>query len=108
MLHYDFYKQRLSSNATLHLFEIAHKSDPLNEHNVVETFSDSNSSVDAYIARLIELRKGGAFTDGIGLESHFTVPNPPLIRGILDKLATPGLPIWLTEVDIHRTGDIET
>ena len=41
--------------------------------------------------------------DGIGLEGHFTIPNSPLMRAILDKLATLGLPIWLTEVDISNT-----
>ena len=41
--------------------------------------------------------------DWIGLEGHFTVPNPPLMSAILDKLATLGLPMWLTEVDISHT-----
>lgn len=108
MLHFDFYEQKLGPNATLHFFETAHKFDPLatlfmNDFNVVETCSDVNSTVDAYISRLRELRYGGALMDGIGLEGHFTVPNPPLIRAILDKLATLGLPIWLTEVDISST-----
>ncbi|KAI3774294.1 hypothetical protein L1987_48843 [Smallanthus sonchifolius] len=33
-------------------------------------------------------------------QSHFSVPNLPLMRAILDKFATLELPIWLTEVDI--------
>ncbi|BBH09794.1 Glycosyl hydrolase family 10 protein, partial [Prunus dulcis] len=108
MLHFDFYEQKLGPNATLHFFETAHKFDPLatlfmNDFNVVETCSDVNSTVDAYISRLRELRYGGALMDGIGLEGHFIVPNPPLIRAILDKLATLSLPIWLTEVDISST-----
>jgi len=45
--------------------------------------------------------------EGIGLEGHFTVPNPPLIRAVLDKLATLKLPIWLTEVDISKNLDKE-
>ncbi|RXH87623.1 hypothetical protein DVH24_034523 [Malus domestica] len=113
MLHFDFYEQKLGPNATLHFFETAHKSDPLatlfmNDFNVVETCSDVNSTVDSYISRLRELRHGGALMDGIGLEGHFTVPNLPLMRAILDKLATLGLPIWLTEVDISSTLDKET
>ncbi|KAM3695580.1 hypothetical protein ACJW31_07G143600 [Castanea mollissima] len=108
MLHFDFYEQRLGPNATLHFYEIAHMSDPLatlflNEFNVVETCSDVNSTVDTYISRMRELERGGVSMDGIGLESHFTIPNPPLMRAILDKLATLGLPIWLTEVDISNT-----
>ncbi|KAF8020560.1 hypothetical protein BT93_G1096 [Corymbia citriodora subsp. variegata] len=108
MLHFDFYEQRLGPNATLHFFQTAHESDPLatlfmNEFNVVETCSDANSTVDSYISRMRELKCGGVSMDGIGLESHFTVPNLPLMRAILDKLGTLRLPIWLTEVDISST-----
>ncbi|CAL5402266.1 unnamed protein product [Camellia sinensis] len=113
MLHFDFYEQRLGPNATLRFFETAHQSDPLatlfmNEYNVVETCEDVNSTVDAYISRLRELKRGGVKMDGIGLESHFSKPNPPLIRAVLDKLGTLELPIWLTEVDISNTFDFET
>ncbi|XP_027357019.1 endo-1,4-beta-xylanase 4 [Abrus precatorius] len=113
MLHFDFYEQRLGPDATLHFFQTAHKSDPLatlfmNDFNVVETCNDVNSTVDAYISRIRELQQNGVFMDGIGLEGHFTIPNPPLIRAILDKLATLGLPIWLTEVDISKTLDKDT
>ncbi|XP_047152439.1 endo-1,4-beta-xylanase 5 [Vigna umbellata] len=113
MLHFDFYEQRLGSDATLHFFETAHESDPLStlfmkDFNVVETCSDVNSTVDAYISRVKELRRNGILMDGIGLEGHFTIPNPPLIRAILDKLATLGLPIWLTEVDISKTIDTDS
>lgn len=112
MLHFDFYEQQLRPNATLDFFETAHKSDPLatlfmNEFNVVETCSDVNSTVDTYISRLRELQQGGVSMDGIGLEGHFTIPNPPLMRAIIDKLATLGLPIWLTEVDVSNTLDKE-
>ncbi|KAG8644043.1 endo-1,4-beta-xylanase 5 isoform X2 [Manihot esculenta] len=91
----------------------AHRADPLatlfmNEFNVVETCSDANSTVDTYISRLRDLELGGIFMDGIGLESHFSEPNLPLMRGILDKLATLGLPIWLTEVDISSKFDHQT
>ena len=110
MPHFDFYEQRLGPNATLHFYEIAHMSNPLailfmNEFNVVKTFCDVNSTVDTYISRMRELKRGGVSMDGIGLEGHFTIPNPPLMRAILDKLATLGLPIWLIviEVDISNT-----
>ncbi|XP_074275665.1 endo-1,4-beta-xylanase 5 [Silene latifolia] len=110
MLHFDFYEERLGPNATLSFFETAHCADPLatlfmNEFNVVETCSDVNSSVDAYVERLRDLKRAGVTMAGIGLEGHFTKPNPPLIRGILDKLGTLGLPVWLTEVDISHTLD---
>ncbi|XP_022762275.1 uncharacterized protein LOC111308227 [Durio zibethinus] len=108
MLHFEFYEQRLGPNATLHFYETAHQADPLatlfmNEFNVVETCSDVKSTVDSYIERIRDLKQGGMYMDGIGLESHFTIPNPPLMRAVLDKLATLGLPIWLTEVDINSS-----
>ncbi|XP_058002627.1 endo-1,4-beta-xylanase 5-like isoform X1 [Hevea brasiliensis] len=113
MLHFDFYEQRLGPDATLYFYETAHIADPsatlfMNEFNVVETCSDVNSTVDTYISRLRDLERGGIFMDGIGLESHFSVPNLPLMRGVLDKLATLGLPIWLTEVDISSNFDYKT
>ncbi|GAV88400.1 Glyco_hydro_10 domain-containing protein [Cephalotus follicularis] len=113
MLHFDFYEERLGHDATLHFYETAHQSDPLatlfmNEFNVVETCSDVNSTVDGYILRQRELQRRGVSMDGIGLEGHFSVPNPPLMRAILDKLATLKLPIWLTEVDISSKYDKQT
>lgn len=113
MLHFDFYERRLGPEASVKFFETARGFDPLatlflNEFNVVETCSDVKSTVDSYVSRVEELRKNGIFMDGIGLEGHFTVPNPPLIRGVLDKLATLGIPIWFTEVDICKTLDEDT
>ncbi|XP_019428464.1 PREDICTED: uncharacterized protein LOC109336359 isoform X2 [Lupinus angustifolius] len=67
--------------------------------------SDVNSTVDAYISSLRELQHDGVLMVGIGLESHFTVPNISLVRTILDKFATLDLPIWLTEVAISKTLD---
>lgn len=113
MLHFDFYEERLGPGATLHFYRTAHEADPLaslflNEFNVVETCTDVNTTVDTYIAKIRELERGGASMNGIGLESHFSKPNLPLMRAILDKLATLKLPIWLTEVDISNKFDKET
>ena len=114
MLHYNFYEQRLGENASVRFFKAARKSDPLatlftNEFNVVETCDDAVSTVDTYIGRLRELTEaGGDFVAGIGLQGHFGKPNIPLMRGVLDKLATLGLPIWLTEVDVSKTVDLES
>ncbi|XP_073045968.1 endo-1,4-beta-xylanase 5-like isoform X2 [Primulina eburnea] len=113
MLHFDYYEERLGPNATQQFFDTAHQADPLatlfmNEFNVVETCSDVNSTVDTYVSRMRELQRGGVSMDGIGLQGHFDVPNTPLMRGIIDKLATLGLPIWLTEVDISKQFSKET
>ncbi|XP_019165438.1 PREDICTED: uncharacterized protein LOC109161478 [Ipomoea nil] len=113
MLHFDLYEQRLGPDATLEFFKTAHEADPLatlfmNDFNVVETCSDPKSTVDTYISKMKELKQGGISMDGIGLEGHFSAPNPPLIRAILDKLATLRLPIWLTEIDINKKYGQET
>ncbi|KAJ8530970.1 hypothetical protein K7X08_025701 [Anisodus acutangulus] len=107
LLHFDFYEQRLGPNATLEFYRTVHQQDPLatlflNEFNVVES-CDSTSTVDKYISKMRELKEDGMSMNGIGLEGHFGAPNPPRIRATLDKLATLGLPIWLTEVDISDT-----
>ncbi|KAM0866536.1 hypothetical protein ACQ4PT_042567 [Festuca glaucescens] len=113
MLHYNFYEQRLGPNATADFFSVAQDADPLatlfmNEYNVVETCDDVSSSVDAYVARLKDLRAAGAVLEGIGLEGHFSKPNIPYMRAVLDKLATLNLPIWFTEVDINNKFDAQT
>ncbi|XP_059654958.1 endo-1,4-beta-xylanase 5-like [Cornus florida] len=111
-IHFNFFEQKLGPNASLHFFETAHQSDPLatlflNEFNVVETCSDSRSSVDGYISRMRELERDGVSMGGIGLEGHFTEPNLPLLRAGLDKLATLRRPIWLTEIDVNNTVSME-
>ncbi|KAL3812543.1 hypothetical protein ACJIZ3_013811 [Penstemon smallii] len=75
-LHYDFFKSRLGENATLQFFKMVHEADPLamlfeNEFNVVESCTDSKSTVDKLITRITELKLGGATMLGIGLQSHF-------------------------------------
>lgn len=112
MLHFDFYEQRLGPNASLEFFQTAQRSDPLarlfmNEFNVFEA-CDLKSTVDQYVSRLQELGEGGVVMDGIGLEGHFSAPNPALFRAVLDKLAVLKLPIWLTEVDISNKFDQQT
>ena len=106
-LHFNFYEEKLGENATYEFFEAAHKADPLatlfmNDFNVVESCKDVKSTVDTYISKMRELRRFGVWMDGIGLESHFDVPNLPLMRAIIDKFATLQLPRWLTEVDISN------
>ncbi|KAK3028477.1 hypothetical protein RJ639_040046 [Escallonia herrerae] len=111
------YQQYMKTNSSgldlMPRYELAHEIDPLatlfmNEFNVVETCGDVNSTVDTYISKIRDLKQGGVSMDGIALEGHFTVPNLPLMRAILDKLATLKLPIWLTEIDISNKLDAET
>lgn len=106
-LHFSFYEEALSDpNASTTLFLAVQDLDPsaqlfVNEYNTLEDCNDPAASPDAYIAKLRQLHDAGAANLGIGLEAHFTKPNIPYVRSTLDKLATLGFPIWLTELDIN-------
>ncbi|KAL3356623.1 hypothetical protein AABB24_017335 [Solanum stoloniferum] len=111
LLHFDFYEKKLGPKATLDMFKSMQREDPLatlflNEYNIVER-CDSKANVDRYIDTFKELKKGGVKVAGIGLESHFSAPNPAFMRAVLDKLATLKLPIWLTEVDVSSMYGLE-
>ncbi|XP_013421507.1 uncharacterized protein LOC106181603 [Lingula anatina] len=70
-----------------------------NEFNVIS----SGTTTDAYVD-MVELYKSkGLPLHGIGVQGHLK-PGPPDILKIkenLDKLATTGLPVWITELDIE-------
>jgi GH35 family endo-1,4-beta-xylanase len=51
----------------------------MNLINVLETCTDVKETVDIYISKIRELERGGASINGIGLESHFSMPNLPLM-----------------------------
>ncbi|KAM3287627.1 endo-1,4-beta-xylanase 5 [Capsicum chacoense] len=111
VLKFDFFEKKLGPKATLDMFKKIHREDPLttlflNEFNIIEQ-CDPKANVDSYINKLKELKKGGVTLAGIGLESHFSIPNPGFMRAVLDKLATLKLPIWLTEVDVNRVHGLE-
>ncbi|CAH9088487.1 unnamed protein product [Cuscuta epithymum] len=105
MLHYDFYERQLGNpNASLDMYRKVQEMDPraklfINDFKVVEECGNT-TNVDAFVAKIKEFQRSGIAAPGIGLEGHFNVPNPPFMRAVIDKLATLGVPIWLTEVDI--------
>lgn len=70
----------------------------LNDYNIL----NSDGSTTAYVA-LVNLLKAQNLVDGIGVQCHrFEVESTPVnqLKGNLDKLATTGLPIYITEFDI--------
>ncbi|CAH9134827.1 unnamed protein product [Cuscuta epithymum] len=105
MLHYAFYEESLRNpNASLEFYKLAQEIDPnvtlfFNDFKVVESCG-SRSNVDAYVAKIAEFRRNGIRNLGMGLEGHFfNSPNPVYTRSVLDKFATLGVPIWITEAD---------
>ncbi|KAJ6896214.1 hypothetical protein NC651_022439 [Populus alba x Populus x berolinensis] len=76
----------------------------LNEYDTIEKSGDGAASPAKYLQKLKEIQSfpGNAnLRMGIGLESHFTIPNLPYMRASLDTLASANVPIWLTEVDVQ-------
>ncbi|XP_059070126.1 endo-1,4-beta-xylanase 5 [Cryptomeria japonica] len=113
MLHFSFYEEKLGPDASQDFFQAAQQIDPrtpmfMNDYNVIEDCADSEATADAYIQKLRKIRESGQVMEGIGLESHFSKPNIPFMRAVLEKLSTLGLPIWLTEVDVAKKFDHET
>ncbi|HCA80347.1 MAG TPA: glycoside hydrolase [Bacteroidetes bacterium] len=79
----------------------------LNEYNVLH----SNTVTDRYIA-LAETLKARGLIDGIGIQGHYFefkgsnyTYSVATIRNNLNRLATTGLPIYITEFDINETDD---
>ncbi|KAK6945490.1 LOW QUALITY PROTEIN: Glycoside hydrolase family 10 domain [Dillenia turbinata] len=88
-------------------YKTAHQLDPktplfLNEYNTIEESGDGASGPSKYLKKLRKIKSSaqGSLPMGIGLQSHFRVPNLPYIRATLDTLASAKVPIWLTEVDV--------
>ncbi|KNA24697.1 hypothetical protein SOVF_012790 [Spinacia oleracea] len=109
-LHFNYFESKLGANITDVFFEKTRQLDKhatlfMNEYNTIEEQGDVSSSPTKYIQKLKEIYKslaiGGPVKLGIGLESHFTVPNIPYIRSTLDTLASTKLPIWITELDVQ-------
>lgn len=91
-------------------FELAHEADPeatlfLNEALV----SRAGPKFDALLALTAELLGQGVPVHGVGLQGHFLTagPNYDQLRSNIEKLATLGVVVELTEVDIilRGTGD---
>ncbi|MCI0515466.1 endo-1,4-beta-xylanase [candidate division KSB1 bacterium] len=85
----------------------------LNEYNILH----SNTATNNYL-QLIQLLKERGLIDGIGIQGHYFefrsdmrattnvyVHNINTIKSNLDKLATAGLPIYVTEFDIDEDVD---
>ncbi|KAH9317776.1 hypothetical protein KI387_019545, partial [Taxus chinensis] len=113
MMHHSFFEDRLGPNASNDFYLEAQKLDPqtpmfVNDYNIIETNQNPKSTVDLYIRLLVKIKSSGRVLEGIGLEGHFSKPNIPYMRAVLDKLGTLGMPIFLTEVDVSSNFDQQT
>ncbi|KAF2294411.1 hypothetical protein GH714_010771 [Hevea brasiliensis] len=111
-LHFSFYEDKLGEDASAEYFSTAHQLDPgtrlfMNEYNTIEDCTDEAANPFNYKKRLEEILSypgNQGILAGIGVQGHFSSDQPNLayMRASLDILATTGLPIWLTEVDVGR------
>ncbi|KAJ9175130.1 hypothetical protein P3X46_013712 [Hevea brasiliensis] len=111
-LHFSFYEEKLGEDASAEYFSTAHQLDPgtrlfMNEYNTIEDCTDEAANPFNYKKRLEEILSypgNQGILAGIGVQGHFSSDQPNLayMRASLDILATIGLPIWLTEVDVGR------
>ncbi|RZC46869.1 hypothetical protein C5167_039810 [Papaver somniferum] len=104
-LHHQFFEQMLGANASDVFFQMAYQLDPtrmfMNEYNTIEWSGETVASPAQYLTKLQEIRSFYKGPTGIGVESHFITLNIPYVRAALDTLASAGVPIWLTELDVY-------
>ncbi|GAQ84800.1 glycosyl hydrolase [Klebsormidium nitens] len=111
MLHGDFFRSRCGEQIIPHMFHRAHQVDPgcklfVNDFNVL-CGGDTNSGPYRLRAQVQKLLSQGVPVHGIGCQAHVDRPTPVGVRQRLDVLATTGLPIWLTELDVNQKDENE-
>ncbi|KAK3157405.1 hypothetical protein QOZ80_2AG0121490 [Eleusine coracana subsp. coracana] len=107
-LHYDFFESKLGPDASPRTYQQVGQLDGsamlfMNEFGTLEEPVDTNAMATRYAAKMGQIRAfagNGGLKLAVGLESHFTRPNIPYMRAVLDTLSQLGIPIWLTEVDV--------
>eukprot|EP00899_Mesostigma_viride_P020270 jgi/Mesvir1/28244/Mv04785-RA.1 len=114
MLHGSFFKDRGIPPADG--FKQVNKLDPsaklfTNDYNIISdgASSDEKAGPDRYLAQIKDLLLQGAPIHGVGVQGHFTNPDPYQIRQRLDTLDAGlprGTPVWLTEVDTVEANEL--
>ncbi|CAL4924550.1 unnamed protein product [Urochloa decumbens] len=110
-LHFNFFETKLGPSASAQIYNQVGQIDRnailfMNEFNTLEQPGDPNPTPAKYVAKMNQIKSypgNGGLKLGVGLESHFTTPNIPYMRGALDTLAKLKMPMWLTEVDVVKS-----
>ncbi|UCD52116.1 MAG: endo-1,4-beta-xylanase, partial [Phycisphaerales bacterium] len=100
----------LGEDINLWMYQRAHELDPdaklfVNEFNILSVDQDFNEvQVDEYVAHTQRLIDQGAPIHGVGIQGHIWYEDirthPQVLKARLDKVATLGLPIWISEFDV--------
>ncbi|MBE0538048.1 MAG: endo-1,4-beta-xylanase [Phycisphaerae bacterium] len=109
-LHGSFFKDGLGESIWPWMFKRAHELDPevklfVNEFNILSVDQAFEQvQTDEYIAAIRSLIKQGAPIHGVGIQGHIwredILANPGVLKERLDKVASLGLPIWISEFDV--------
>jgi len=109
MLHGSFFKDRLGADIHVWMYKRARELDPtvrlfVNEFNILSVDKDfTQVQTDEYVADIRRLIEQGAPIDGVGIQGHLwsedILAHPQVVKERLDKVATLGLPIWISEFD---------
>ncbi|XP_074278915.1 endo-1,4-beta-xylanase 5-like [Silene latifolia] len=106
-LHFNYFESKIMSKVTNHFFRRTRYFDRkarlfVNDYNTIEDNRDPLSLPSKYLQKLRQIQASlGDSLLGIGIEGHFDTPNIPYMRSALDALASAGLPIWITELDVR-------
>ncbi|XP_046337947.2 endo-1,4-beta-xylanase 3-like [Haliotis rufescens] len=110
LLHGQLYEEKTGDpHYSEKIYDMVHKADPvpklfLNDYDVVAV----GAVTDSYVEQAKAFKKANVGLGGMGLQSHFrpyTRPDPTLLKTRLDKLASVGLPLWITELDLVHHDD---
>jgi GH35 family endo-1,4-beta-xylanase len=100
-------QQVLGAEFFTECFHAARRADPaaklyVNDYSILETGGYDTPHQDGYFATIRALLEARAPLEGIGMQSHFNENLTPIPRlaEILDRFATFGLPIEVTEFDV--------
>lgn len=105
LLHGQLYEEMTRDPTyTQEIFRAVHARDPkpklfLNDYNVVA----GGAVTDDYVNQGNAFKSANCSLYGLGVQGHFASyvePNPAIIKYRLDKLATTGLPMWVTELTL--------
>ncbi|AEN72949.1 Endo-1,4-beta-xylanase [Rhodothermus marinus SG0.5JP17-172] len=79
----------------------------INEFNIINNYANEEATRAYYKQIIAELLAQGAPLEGIGIQSHFTVPLPSMteVKAALDSLAAFGLPLSITEYDVRGASE---
>ncbi|KAL9244741.1 hypothetical protein vseg_018478 [Gypsophila vaccaria] len=107
-LHFNYFESKLGPNITKHFFKRTKHLDRstrlfINDYNTIEDNRDRKSLPSKFLQKIRDFKSvlGRHPLIGIGVEGHFDRPNIPYMRSALDTLASSGLPIWITELDVR-------